>query len=59
MYVMKKCFILFVCFVLMLALAALTDNNYKISLDDNIVESELATKNQLSNEIVLDTVLKE
>jgi len=59
MYVMKKCFILFICFVFMLLLAALTDNSYKVSLDDTIVESEIATKNELSNEIVFDTVLKE
>ena len=49
---------MFACFVFTLFLAVLTDNTYKVSPDDNIVENELANEDQLTNEIVFDTVLK-
>ncbi len=55
---MKRCFVMFAFFVLMLLLAALTDNSREVVLNDNIVQSELATDNQLTNEIVLDDSLK-
>lgn len=55
---MKRCFVMFAFFVLMLLLAALTDNSREVVLNDNIVQSELAKDNQLTNEIVLDDSLK-
>lgn len=45
-------------FVLMLILSVLTDNTHEVIVNDKIVESELATKNQLTNEIVSDDILK-
>ena len=55
---MKRCFVMFAFFILMLLLAALTDNSREVILDANIVQSELAKDNQLTNEIVLDDSLK-
>ncbi len=49
---------MFVFFVLMLLLAALTDHSNEVIVNDKIVISELATDNQLTNDVVSDHVLK-
>lgn len=45
-------------FVLMLFLAVLTDNSNDVMVNDKMVESELATENQLTNEVMSDDILK-
>lgn len=41
----------------MLILAAFTDSNRQVIIDDKIVENELEAKNQLTNEIRSDNIL--
>ena len=55
---MKRCFVMFVFFVVTLFLADLTDDTNDVLIDDKMVESELAIENQLTNEIVSDKVLE-
>jgi len=50
---------MFAFFVLTLVLALLTDNTQEVILNDKMVESELATENQLTHEIVSDEGLKD
>lgn len=50
---------MFAFFVLMLVLAMLTDNTKEGILNDKMVESELATENHLTHEIVSDEGLKD
>lgn len=49
---------MFAFFVLMLFLAALTDNKPEVNIKDKMVESELATENQLTNETLSYDVIK-
>lgn len=49
---------MFAFLILMLFLAVMTDTSNKVLANDNIVESELDTENQLMNEVVSDNVLK-
>ncbi len=49
---------MFVFFVLMLWLAVLTDSSNEMITNDSIVESELATENQLTTEAVSDNVFR-
>jgi len=49
---------MFIFFVLMLLLAAMTDHNNEVITNEKIVNSELATSKQLTNEVISDNVLK-
>jgi len=49
---------MFVFLVLVLLLAAMTDNTNEVIINDTVVDSHLATDNQLMNEAVSDNVLR-
>lgn len=56
---MKRCFVMFIFWVVMLIVAVITDNANELFLNEKLVESEIATENVPSNELVSEIVLKD